>query len=136
MYSVCISFRACSHRVPAVQNDAIIERGNPHRVWDVSYVCSCLTHAHHDVDQSLDATAKKAFIGQNPPTFVLVFLPSSAAEIRRDVKHWGDIRRHVPTQCLVSRLLSPGQHSVRPIPQRAGKWERLSDQYCNNVALK
>ncbi|KAI0731968.1 Piwi domain-containing protein [Fomitopsis betulina] len=85
-----------------VQNDAIIERGNPHRVWD-----------------SLDATAKKAFIGQNPPTFVLVFLPSSAAEIRRDVKHWGDIRRHVPTQCL-----------------RAGKWERLSDQYCNNVALK
>lgn len=60
----------------------------------------------------MDATSTKAFVGVKPPSLVLVFLPSSAAEIRREVKHWGDIKRLVATQCLVSSVVSPGQRSV------------------------
>ncbi|EJF65736.1 Piwi-domain-containing protein [Dichomitus squalens LYAD-421 SS1] len=59
------------------------------------------------------------------PQLVLVFLPNSATECRRDVKHWGDISTGVSTQCV-----------------RGGKWNgpRMTpnqlDQYCNNLALK
>ncbi|KZT73857.1 Piwi-domain-containing protein [Daedalea quercina L-15889] len=67
---------------------------------------------------SVEKIAKDA-CREGPPTLVLAFLPSSAAEIRREIKRWGDVKVGVPTQCV-----------------REGKWERKSDQYCNNVALK
>ncbi|KAI0747992.1 Piwi domain-containing protein [Daedaleopsis nitida] len=53
------------------------------------------------------------------PQFILIFLPKDAAEVRRVVKHWGDCKRKIITQCV-----------------RATKWEKINDQYCNNVALK
>ncbi|KAI0637098.1 Piwi domain-containing protein [Trametes polyzona] len=53
------------------------------------------------------------------PQLIVVILPESAEECRRVVKHWGDIEKHVPTQCV-----------------RTPKWIRAKDQYCNNVALK
>ncbi|KAL7283289.1 hypothetical protein ACG7TL_002718 [Trametes sanguinea] len=53
------------------------------------------------------------------PQLILVILPANAAECRRRVKHWGDIKMNVATQCV-----------------RDGKWQRMSDQYCNNVILK
>ncbi|TFY63508.1 hypothetical protein EVJ58_g3223 [Rhodofomes roseus] len=80
----------------------IIDAGNPNQVAD-----------------SIERVARRAHPEGKAPTIVIAFLPSSGAEIRREIKHWGDIRRYVPTQCV-----------------RAGKWERVSDQYCNNVALK
>ncbi|RPD66004.1 Piwi-domain-containing protein [Lentinus tigrinus ALCF2SS1-6] len=53
------------------------------------------------------------------PQLFLVMLPANAADCRRIVKHWGDIKMTISTQCV-----------------RNGKWERCNDQYCNNVALK
>ncbi|TFK93742.1 Piwi-domain-containing protein [Polyporus arcularius HHB13444] len=53
------------------------------------------------------------------PQLMLVILPEFAADIKREVKYWGDIKRSVPTQCV-----------------RGGKWEKFNDQYCNNLALK
>ncbi|KAI0721640.1 Piwi domain-containing protein [Cerioporus squamosus] len=53
------------------------------------------------------------------PHLILVMLPANAADCRRAVKHWGDIKTAISTQCV-----------------RSGKWERCNDQYCNNVALK
>ncbi|GBE81691.1 Protein argonaute [Sparassis crispa] len=51
--------------------------------------------------------------------FILVILPQNAAEVRAQVKYWGDVFRGVSTQCV-----------------RVGKFETAGDQYCNNVALK
>lgn len=34
-------------------------------------------------------------------TFILVVLPFSATEIRKVVKHWGDVQQGIPTQCVV-----------------------------------
>jgi len=84
-----------------VRQPALIDQGNPNQVAN-----------------SIEQIAKRASIAA-PPTIVVAMLPSSAAEIRKEIKHWGDVRVHVPTQCV-----------------RAGKWEKASDQYCNNVALK
>ncbi|KAI0374754.1 Piwi-domain-containing protein [Pilatotrama ljubarskyi] len=53
------------------------------------------------------------------PDLIIVVLPASAADCRREVKHWGDVRRMVSTQCV-----------------RSPKWRGANDQYCNNVALK
>ncbi|KAI9064296.1 Piwi-domain-containing protein [Trametes sanguinea] len=53
------------------------------------------------------------------PQLILVILPANAADCRRMVKHWGDIKMNVATQCV-----------------RGGKWQKASDQYCNNVILK
>ncbi|KAI0361956.1 Piwi-domain-containing protein [Trametes cingulata] len=53
------------------------------------------------------------------PEMVIVILPASAADCRREVKHWGDCQRKVSTQCV-----------------RSPKWKGANDQYCNNVALK
>ncbi|KAL6300526.1 Piwi domain-containing protein [Sparassis latifolia] len=52
-------------------------------------------------------------------TFLLVVLPKDGADIRAQVKYWGDVLHGVPTQCV-----------------RTGKYEAGNDQYCNNVALK
>ncbi|PCH38271.1 Piwi-domain-containing protein [Wolfiporia cocos MD-104 SS10] len=56
---------------------------------------------------------------KNAPSFLLIFLPMSAAEPKRRIKRFGDTENGVATQCV-----------------RQGKWERLNDQYCNNIALK
>jgi len=56
----------------------------------------------------------------NPDTFILiVILPNSAGPIRNAVKHWGDVRYGVMTQCL-----------------RYEKFMAANNQYWNNVALK
>jgi len=53
-------------------------------------------------------------------TFILiVILPNSAGPIRNTVKHWGDVRYGVMTQCL-----------------RYEKFMAANNQYWNNVALK
>ncbi|GJE90868.1 argonaute-like protein [Phanerochaete sordida] len=57
--------------------------------------------------------------GKPKPSFVLVILPQNAGPLRKAVKQWGDMIEGIPTQCV-----------------RAGKYERPSDQYLNNVALK
>lgn len=54
-----------------------------------------------------------------PQPLIIVLLPQSAAEIRKDVKQWSDMISGVPTQCI-----------------RQGKVASANDQYCNNVALK
>ena len=55
-----------------------------------------------------------------PDTFMLiVILPNSAGPIRNAVKHWGDIKIGVKTQCL-----------------KLEKFMSAKDQYWNNVALK
>ena len=37
-----------------------------------------------------------------PPQLILVMLPANAADCRRTVKHWGDIKMTISTQCVVS----------------------------------
>ncbi|KAI8998763.1 Piwi domain-containing protein [Trametes punicea] len=57
---------------------------------------------------------------RNPsPQLLIVILPANAQDCRRAVKHWGDIKMRVATQCV-----------------RSPKWQRANDQYCNNVVLK
>ncbi len=41
------------------------------------------------------------------PQLMLVILPEFAADIKREVKYWGDIKRSVPTQCVVSLSSTP-----------------------------
>ncbi|RDX56915.1 Piwi-domain-containing protein [Lentinus brumalis] len=71
--------------------------------------------------QELIAIMNGPQLGQQlgKPQLILVMLPANAADCRRTVKHWGDIKMTISTQCV-----------------RSGKWERCNDQYCNNVALK
>jgi len=88
-----------------VPNRPVVERGHPTQV-----------------ENSLKSAGMKAVAGiqgGRPPTLIVVLLPSNALDIRRRVKHWGDVDNAVATQCV-----------------REGKWEGLKDQYCNNVALK
>ena len=80
------------------------------------------------------------------PSIVIVILPQHAAEIRKAVKYWGEIRTGIPTQCVVRSSYGGSCHNsaYRSIVQRAGKYddpkynhnEGAFDQYCNNVALK
>lgn len=88
-----------------VMTSAYIARANPYQVEN-----ELLTIAQ---------TAVQVAEYNRPPSLILAFLPVNAPDIRRRIKHWGDVDKGVPTQCL-----------------RAGKWERARDQYINNVALK
>lgn len=46
--------------------------------------------------------ARFANPGEKPhPQLILVILPANAADCRRAVKHWGDIKMRVSTQCVV-----------------------------------
>ncbi|KAH9951296.1 Piwi domain-containing protein [Amylocystis lapponica] len=54
-----------------------------------------------------------------PPSFLLVMLPTAAADMKKSVKQWGDMISGIPTQCV-----------------RQGKFDKQGDQYINNVALK
>ncbi|KAF8436955.1 Piwi domain-containing protein [Boletus edulis BED1] len=74
-----------------------------------------------NVTQDLIQAAKKAAAAHNvgQPDLIVVILPSSAAEIRFDVKRYGDVLHGVVTQCV-----------------RVDKVARANDQYCNNVAMK
>ncbi|KIJ37387.1 hypothetical protein M422DRAFT_231745 [Sphaerobolus stellatus SS14] len=53
------------------------------------------------------------------PSFLLIILPDSAIDIKTAVKHWGDCRFGIPTQCI-----------------KVGKIARANNQYHNNLALK
>ncbi|KAI0077980.1 Piwi-domain-containing protein [Panus rudis PR-1116 ss-1] len=80
-----------------------------------------------DVVNSLHMAEKKFAKSGSAPKFFLIFLPSSAATIKQEVKHYLTVTRSIPTQCV-----------------RGGKWNRQKnmtdigalDQYCNNLALK
>ncbi|ESK92884.1 argonaute-like protein [Moniliophthora roreri MCA 2997] len=50
---------------------------------------------------------------------VLIVLPTNAADLRTQVKHWGDIENGVRTQCI-----------------RESKLFKANNQYWNNIALK
>lgn len=54
-----------------------------------------------------------------PPTLVVVILPEGGNDIYNAVKHWGDIKRGIPTQCL-----------------KAKKCASAKAQYYANVCLK
>ncbi|KIP05771.1 hypothetical protein PHLGIDRAFT_36273 [Phlebiopsis gigantea 11061_1 CR5-6] len=54
-----------------------------------------------------------------PPTLIVVVLPENAANLYREIKHFGDILQGVPTQCL-----------------KATKCGRGNAQYFANVCLK
>ncbi|KIM87566.1 hypothetical protein PILCRDRAFT_815121 [Piloderma croceum F 1598] len=63
---------------------------------------------------------------QRPPkpsriALIICILPYPAAEIRRAVKHFGDVESGIPTQCIRVDKIKEGNHL---------------NQYCNNVALK
>jgi len=80
-----------------------IERGNPHSPED-----------------SLAKLFKEIQERAKPDSFILiVILPNSAGPIRNAVKHWGDVKYGVMTQCL-----------------RLEKFMAANNQYWNNVALK
>jgi eukaryotic translation initiation factor 2C len=80
-----------------------IERGNPNLP-----------------EESLIKLFKSIQDRAKPDTFMLiVILPNSAGPIRNAVKHWGDVRYGVMTQCL-----------------RLEKFLAANNQYWNNVALK
>ncbi|KAF9072959.1 Piwi domain-containing protein [Rhodocollybia butyracea] len=77
------------------------------------------------VEQSLDRTMRELQktnpnLGKSgPPPLLVVILPQNAAEVRHRVKHWGDVRAGIITQCI-----------------REGKLARANNQYFNNIALK
>jgi eukaryotic translation initiation factor 2C len=53
--------------------------------------------------------ARKLEPGQRPPkpdrtAIIICILPFPAVEIRRAIKHWGDVEAGIPTQCIVSFL--------------------------------
>ncbi|CAL1713053.1 unnamed protein product [Somion occarium] len=79
----------------------------------------------HQVSQSLESLLAQASSSDKnsgrsiPPTIIVVILPSSAAQIKKQVKYWGTVTKSVATQCV-----------------KAGKYEKANDQYLNNVALK
>ncbi|KIJ32100.1 hypothetical protein M422DRAFT_36017 [Sphaerobolus stellatus SS14] len=69
--------------------------------------------------------AKRLVKGQygREPTFLLVILPDSAATVLSAVKHWGDTRVGIATQC--TRISKVKQSATAP-----------NNQYRNNIALK
>ncbi|KAF8968250.1 ribonuclease H-like domain-containing protein [Flammula alnicola] len=79
----------------------------------------------HDVFGTLDGVMQnvaKAVNGNRnvlAKTVLIIILPANAAPIRNSVKHWGDIRSGITTQCL-----------------RQSKLVRANNQYWNNIALK
>jgi len=80
-----------------------IERGNP-----------------NSPEESLTRIFQNVKKRAKPEQFILVvILPNSAGAIRTTVKHWGDVRNGVMTQCL-----------------RLDKFLSANNQYWNNVALK
>lgn len=54
--------------------------------------------------QELIAIMNGPQLGQQlgKPQLILVMLPANAADCRRTVKHWGDIKMTISTQCVVS----------------------------------
>ncbi|KAL1743740.1 Piwi domain-containing protein [Schizophyllum fasciatum] len=83
-------------------------------------------HVVHDVNgqasisQQLDEAGMACKQRTNAlPSLVIVILPENGNDIYNEVKHWGDIKRGVPTQCL-----------------KAKKCSRAKPQYYANVCLK
>ncbi|KAF8811942.1 argonaute-like protein [Phlegmacium glaucopus] len=97
--SACCQQLAIGPSVPPLA----IERGNP-----------------NSPEESLTKLLKNVQSRAKPEAFILiVILPNSAGPIRNAVKHWGDVRYGVMTQCL-----------------RLEKFMAANNQYWNNVALK
>jgi eukaryotic translation initiation factor 2C len=65
------------------------------------------------------AAERNQFLSLPPSPLIIVILPLSAADIRKDVKQWSDVTTGVPTQCV-----------------RENKLRNVNNQYCNNLALK
>jgi len=73
-----------------------------------------------DVQQHLhDAGAQVFKATGKPPSLIVVILPEIAAELYQAVKHFGDIKRGVATQCM-----------------RGFKCKKGNQQYYTNVCLK
>ena len=65
----------------------------------VRLVCSANTH------QRLNEAGQAIFNDvKQEPQLILVILPQAAAELRLQVKNWGDVDKGVATQCVVSVL--------------------------------
>ena len=70
-------------------------------------VCSANTH------QRLNEAGQAIFNNVNQePQLILVILPQAAADLRLQVKNWGDVEKGVATQCVVS-VLPPPRFSSR-----------------------
>ncbi|RXW24915.1 hypothetical protein EST38_g970 [Candolleomyces aberdarensis] len=59
--------------------------------------------------------------------FLLIILPKEAASLKAAIKHWGDVVRGIPTQCVREDKISKYENGNN----RGG-----SSQYWNNVILK
>ncbi|KLO09063.1 Piwi-domain-containing protein [Schizopora paradoxa] len=66
--------------------------------------------------KALDALKRSL---KGPPAMILVILPDNAAETKRAVKYWGDIKEGIVTQCV-----------------KSSKIMGANDQYLNNVCMK
>jgi hypothetical protein len=66
-----------------------------------------ICHSHNE--QRLEEAGRIVFDNlKRTPQLVLVILPQSAAELRQQVKQWGDVDRGIATQCVVSALSASG----------------------------
>ncbi|KAH8117266.1 Piwi-domain-containing protein [Phellopilus nigrolimitatus] len=74
------------------------------------------TEAHREMHKLCTEFVNRT---KNPPTILIVVLPQNAAQIRKDVKQYGDIHYGIVTQCV-----------------RADKMRTANNQYCNNLILK
>ncbi|KAG9080369.1 hypothetical protein FRC06_006673, partial [Ceratobasidium sp. 370] len=73
-----------------------------------------------DVHQHLDAAGTAVFNAtKKPPSLFIIIMPDNSADLYRAIKHFGDVKRGVPTQCL-----------------NAFKAKGGNDQYWANVCLK
>lgn len=102
-------------RILGVMTSAYIARANPYQVENVRAPCAarrrpfCMPMTDF-VPQDLltiAQTAVQVAEYNRPPSLILAFLPVNAPDIRRRIKHWGDVDKGVPTQCLVRIVTSP-----------------------------
>lgn len=92
-----------------------------------------------DLNRAMEGIARKAGgdAARLARTLLIVILPSSAAQIRTLVKHWGDVRYGMSSYSkqVIGRLLIliPG---IKTQCLRENKVTTAKNQYWNNVALK
>jgi hypothetical protein len=64
---------------------------------------------------------------------IIVILPQSAAELRLQVKRWGDITRGVATQCVVSVKF---RLSIPCVTDDLGKCCSVNPRYGRTAAMR
>jgi len=96
---------------------AVSDSTPPIRIGDPSLVAKKLKSIGFDALNSPTNTERPDI--KKPPTMILVVLQDNTADVRKQVKQWGDIIEGVPTQCV-----------------KTSKIVRTNDQYLKNLCLK